>query len=89
MLYTDPDVLEVAVISMPDEKWSEVPKAFIVPRARTNPDPAEIIAFSKEKMARFKAPKSIEFGSLPTATGKLQKLKLREKEWAGHDRMVN
>lgn len=90
VLYTHPDVLEVAVISVPDEKWGEVPKAFIVPRAGTNPDPAEIIAYCKEKMARFKAPKSIEFGPLPkTATGKLQKFKLREKEWEGHDRMVN
>jgi len=75
---------------VPDEKWGEVPKAFIVPRAGANPDPAEIIAYCKEKMARFKAPKYIEFGPLPkTATGKLQKFKLREKEWDGHDRMVN
>ena len=90
VLYSHPDVLEVAVISVPDEKWGEVPKAFIVPRTGTDPDPAQIIAYCKEKLARFKAPKYIEFGPLPkTATGKLQKFKLRKKEWAGHDRMVN
>ena len=90
VLYSHPDVLEVAVVPVPDEKWGEVPKAFIVPRADSNPDPGELIAFCKEKLARFKAPKHIEFGPLPkTATGKIQKFKLREKEWKGRDRMVN
>ncbi len=89
-LYTHPAVLEVAVIPVPDEKWGEVPKAFIVPRNGTTPDASEIIAFCKENLARFKAPKYIEFGALPkTATGKIQKFKLREKEWQGHSRMVN
>ncbi len=90
VLYTHPDVLEVAVIPVPHEKWGEVPKAFVVPANGAQPDPADIIAFCKEKLARFKAPKQVEFGPLPkTATGKIQKFKLREKEWKGHDRMVN
>ncbi|HCY86740.1 MAG TPA: acyl-CoA synthetase [Desulfobacteraceae bacterium] len=90
VLYTHPDVLEVAVIPVPDEKWGEVPKAFIVPHNGTTPDPSDIIAFCKENLARFKAPKHVEFGALPkTATGKIQKFKLREKEWEGRDRMVN
>ncbi|MCG8566865.1 MAG: acyl--CoA ligase family protein [Desulfobacterales bacterium] len=90
VLYTHPDVLEVAVIPVPDKKWGEVPKAFVVPAGGTDPDPADIIAFCKEKLARFKAPKQVEFGPLPkTATGKIQKFKLREKEWEGRDRMVN
>ena len=89
-LYTHPAVMEVAVIPVPDPKWGEVPKAFIVPREGENPDPKEIIAYCKEKMARFKAPKYIAFGELPkTATGKIQKFKLREREWTGKDRMVN
>ncbi len=89
-LYRHPDVLEVAVIPVPDPKWGEVPKAFIVPKNGSKPDPKEIIEFCKENLARFKAPKSIEFGELPkTATGKIQKFKLREKEWQGRDRMVN
>ncbi len=90
VLYTHPDVLEVAVIPVPDPKWGEVPKAFIVPHNGSLPDPAGIIEFCKQKLARFKAPKHIEFGPLPkTATGKIQKFKLREKEWEGRDRMVN
>ena len=90
VLYTHPDVLEVAVIPVPDEKWGEVPKAFIVPHNGSTPDPGDIIAFCKENLARFKAPKHVAFGALPkTATGKIQKFKLREKEWEGRDRMVN
>ncbi|WP_024336654.1 acyl--CoA ligase family protein [Desulfotignum balticum] len=90
VLYTHPDVQEVAVIPVPDPKWGEVPKAFIVPFNGTTPDPSEIISFCKKNLARFKAPKQIEFGPLPkTATGKIQKFKLREKEWQGKDRMVN
>ena len=84
VLYKHPDVLEVAVVPIPDEKWGEVPKAFIVPRPGTTPNAEEIIAFCKENLARFKAPKQIEFGELPkTATGKIQKFKLRDKEWKG------
>lgn len=90
VLYDHPDVLEVAVVPIPNEKWGEVPKAFVVPRPGSNPSADDIINFCKDNLARFKAPKSIEFGDLPkTATGKIQKFKLREKEWAGRDRMVN
>ena len=90
VLYNHPDVLEVAVIPIPDEKWGEVPKAFVVPRPGSNPDAASLIEFCKAHLARFKAPKAIEFGELPkTATGKIQKYKLREKEWKGRDRMVH
>jgi fatty-acyl-CoA synthase len=89
-LYRHPDVLEVAVVPVPDEKWGEVPKAFVVPKAGTTPSSGEIIEFCKANLARFKAPKHVEFGELPkTATGKIQKFKLREKEWQGRERMVN
>jgi fatty-acyl-CoA synthase len=82
--------MEVAVIPIPDEKWGEVPKAFVVPKPGADPSPEEIINFCKENLARFKAPKAVEFGELPkTATGKIQKFKLRDKEWAGRKRMVN
>ena len=78
------------VIPVPDEKWGEVPKAFVVPKEGANPTAEDIIEFCKKHLARFKAPKVVEFSSLPkTATGKIQKFKLREKEWQGRDRRVN
>lgn len=90
VIYQHPDVLEVAVVPIPDEKWGEVPKAFVVPKSGAHPSAEDIINFCKEKLARFKAPKVIEFGELPkTATGKILKYKLREKEWTGQDRMVH
>jgi fatty-acyl-CoA synthase len=90
VIYRHPDVLEVAVIAVPDEKWGEVAKAFVVAKEGTAPTAEDIIAFCKERLARFKAPKYVEFGGLPkTATGKIQKFKLREKEWQGHTKRVN
>ena len=90
VIFSHPEVLEVAVIPIPDSKWGEVPKAFVVPRPGVTPDAASIIDFCKDNLARFKAPKAVEFGTLPkTATGKIQKFKLREKEWQGRERMVN
>jgi fatty-acyl-CoA synthase len=90
VIFRHPDVLEVAVVPIPDEKWGEVPKAFVVPKEGTHPTEESIIEFCKQNMARFKAPKAVEFGALPkTATGKIQKFKLREKEWQGRERKVN
>ena len=90
IIYQHPDVLEVAVVPVPDEKWGEVPKAFVVPKPGTNPTEKEIIEHCKKNLARFKAPKVVEFGDLPkTATGKIQKFKLRDKEWQGRSRRVN
>lgn len=57
-------------------------------KKNSNPSAEDIIAFTKEHLARFKAPKSIEFAELPkTATGKIQKFKLHEKEWQGKKRI--
>ncbi len=90
VIFRHPDVQEVAVVSSPDPKWGEVPKAFIVAKEGTNPTAEDIINFCKENLARFKAPKHVEFCTLPkTATGKILKFKLREKEWEGRDRKVN
>jgi fatty-acyl-CoA synthase len=89
-LYRHPDVLEVAVVAMPSEKWGEAPKAFITPKPGTHPTEEEIIAFCKEHLARFKSPKAVEFISLPkTSTGKIQKFILRDKEWEGREKKVN
>ncbi len=90
VLYRHPDIMEVAVVPIPDPKWGEVPKAFVVPKPGSNPSAEDIIAFCRENISRFKVPKVIEFSELPkTATGKIQKFKLREKEWQGRDRRVN
>ena len=85
VLYQHPSVLECAVIGVPHEKWGETPKALVVLRDGANADEAEIIAFCRDNMAHFKCPTSIEFvPELPrTATGKLQKFKLREQFWDG------
>ncbi|HEY8172170.1 MAG TPA: acyl-CoA synthetase, partial [Dehalococcoidia bacterium] len=67
------------------------PKALIVLREGASPTEDEVIAFSREHLAHFKCPTSVEFvESLPrTATGKLQKFVLREQYWAGTERRVN
>ena len=89
-LYKHPAVLECAVIGVPSEKWGETPKALIVLREGMSPAPDEIIEFSREHLAHFKCPTSVEFvESLPrTATGKLQKFVIREAYWQGADRRV-
>lgn len=90
VLYRHPDVMEVAVVAIPDEKWGEVPKAFVTPKPGTHPSADELITFCKEHLARFKAPKAVEFLELPkTSTGKVQKFVLREREWIGKDKKVN
>jgi fatty-acyl-CoA synthase len=90
-LYKHPAVLECAVIGVPSEKWGETPKALIVLRAGVTAEEEEIIAFSRQHLAHFKCPTSVEFvESLPrTATGKLQKFVIREQYWAGVERRVN
>lgn len=83
VLYRHPAVLEVAVIAVPDEKWGEVPKAIIVLQPGATVTEQEIIDYCRDNMAHFKAPKSVDFvESLPkTATGKLQKYRLRQMYW--------
>ena len=90
VLMEHPGVLEVCVVAVPDEKWGEVPKAFVVARPGVNVDGAELIEFCRERIAHFKAPKHVEFGELPkTATGKIQKFVLREREWQGVVKRIN
>ncbi|WP_423803227.1 class I adenylate-forming enzyme family protein, partial [Parageobacillus thermoglucosidasius] len=90
VIYKHPDVLEVAVIAVPDDKWGEVPKALVVRKEGSTLTEEELIRFCRDNMAHYKAPKSVEFmSSLPrTATGKLQKYKLRETYWAGKKKRV-
>ncbi len=74
------------MIGVPDEKWGERSKAFVVRRPGAEVSEAELIAHVQRHIARYKAPKAIEFvAKLPrTSTGKIQKFELRDKEWAGH-----
>ena len=84
-----PAVLECAVVAVPHEKWGEVPKVFVSLRPDAAASEEEIIAFCRERLAHFKCPKSVEFGDLPkTSTGKIQKFRLREKEWAGREKRI-
>jgi fatty-acyl-CoA synthase len=85
-----PAVFEVAVIGVPDTKWGERPKAFVVLRPGAEVTEAELIAYLQERIARFKVPQAIEFVEfLPrTSTGKLQKFAMRDKEWAGHSSRI-
>jgi fatty-acyl-CoA synthase len=84
-----PAVLECAVVAMPHERWGEVPKAFVALRPGASVTEDEIVAFCRERLAHFKCPKQVEFGELPkTSTGKIQKFRLREKEWAGREKRI-
>jgi fatty-acyl-CoA synthase len=68
----------------------ETPKAFVAKRAGAEVTQEEIIQFCRERIAHFKCPQYIEFGELPkTATGKIQKFMLREKEWQGQEKRIN
>jgi len=89
-LYKHPAVLECAVIGVPSEKWGETPKALIVLREGQTATEAEIIEFTRQHIAHFKCPTSVDFvETLPrTATGKLQKFVIREAYWQGAERRV-
>jgi acyl-CoA synthetase (AMP-forming)/AMP-acid ligase II len=91
VLYQHPDVAEAAAIGVPDDKWGETIKGLVVLRPGATVTEAELIEHCRAVMAHFKCPTSIEFREeLPrTATGKLQKFKLREPYWAGRDRKVS
>ncbi|NIA68464.1 acyl-CoA synthetase [Pelagibius litoralis] len=79
-LYRHPAVAAAAVVARPDEKWGETPCAFVELKPGASAGESEIIAFCRENMAGFKAPKTVIFGPLPkTSTGKIQKFVLRDQ----------
>ena len=90
-LFSHPEVAEVAVIGVPSEKWGETIKALVVLAEGGQASEADLIAHCKTRLAGFKAPTSIEFREqIPrTATGKVQKFKLREQYWVGQARRIN
>ena len=81
VLYQHPAVLEAAVVASADPKWGEVPRACVVLRSGARATAEELIAFCRERLAHFKAPKLVDFmDALPkTATGKIQKYQLRAR----------
>ncbi len=90
-IFQHPDVAEVAVIGIPDEKWGELVTALVVTTPGSELSEADVIAWTKQKLAGYKCPKKVEFRTelARTATGKLQKFKLREPFWEGKGRQVN
>jgi fatty-acyl-CoA synthase len=93
-LFDHPEVGDAAVIPSPHEEWGETPKAFVVPASGDPESPGvtadELAEFTRERLASYKAVRRVEFvAELPTtATGKVQKYELREREWADEESMV-
>jgi fatty-acyl-CoA synthase len=90
VLYEHPAVLECAVVGVPDAKWGEAVKAIVVCKPSVSATQEEIIRFCKDRIAHYKAPKSVDFlDALPrTGSKKIHKDALKRKYWEGHDRKV-
>jgi acyl-CoA synthetase (AMP-forming)/AMP-acid ligase II len=91
ILYMHPAILECAVVGVPDQKWGEAVKGIVVLKPGQKVIDQEIIQFCKERMAHYKAPKSIDFmEALPrTGSGKIHKKGLRDKYWEGYEKKVH
>jgi acyl-CoA synthetase (AMP-forming)/AMP-acid ligase II len=80
VLADHPAVAEVAIVAAPDEKWGEVPKAYVGLKPGSSAAASELIEWCRQRLAHFKCPKYVEFGPLPrTATGKVRKNELRQR----------
>jgi fatty-acyl-CoA synthase len=90
-LFSHPAVAEVAAIGVPDEKWGETVKALVVLGAGASATESDLIEHCRDRLAHYKCPTSVEFRDelARTATGKLQKFKLRAPYWEGREKKVN
>jgi fatty-acyl-CoA synthase len=79
MITKHPAVAYCAVVAKPDDKWGETPCAFIELRPGTSATVDELLAWCRDRLAKYKCPRHIVFAEVPkTSTGKIQKFKLRE-----------
>lgn len=90
-LFSHPDVSEVAIIGVPHDKWGETVKALVVLEPGSSATERDLIDHCRSLLTHYKCPTTVEFREelSRTATGKLQKFKLREPYWAGRDKMIN
>jgi acyl-CoA synthetase (AMP-forming)/AMP-acid ligase II len=90
-IYSHPNVADVAVVGVPDDKWGEAIKAFVVVKEGVDADAQDIIAFSRTQIAAFKCPKSVDFiDVLPrNPSGKILRRELRQPFWEGKGKGVN
>ncbi len=90
-IFAHDDVFECAVVAAPDERWGEVPAAIVVLKPGSTLTTAELMKFLEERLGKFKLPRMIEFTEEPlpkTGTGKIRKMVIREKFWAGKTKRV-
>jgi acyl-CoA synthetase (AMP-forming)/AMP-acid ligase II len=91
VLYQHPAILEAAVVAVPDDRWGEAVKAVVVLKSGEDATREDIITFCKEHIARYKAPKSVDFTNRleKNSAGKILRKKVREKYWIGQTRRVH
>ncbi|NWG54148.1 MAG: long-chain-fatty-acid--CoA ligase [Hydrogenophilaceae bacterium] len=89
-IFSHPDVADVAVIGVPDDKWGESVKAIVILKPGAAADPDSIIAHTRERLAGYKVPKTVDFvDAIPrNASGKILRRELRKPYWEGRGRMV-
>src|SRR6185503_12497330 len=90
-IFAHPAVFECAVVAAPDEKWGEIPVAFVVRKPAHDLTAEELMTFLQQRLGKFKLPRAIEFSDEPlpkTGTGKIRKIVLREKFWSGKTKRV-